>query len=157
MLAIVKFGRYTTDSISCYWARAKRYWQFETEVLREKPLEVSPFVSKSHMERARAFVMRIRPVSAWAVAIQHAEFLQFVTENSGHFDRSCTSHVAIDNGTERKFINSYLSHLTPWSTFVLEKLPAAGLKKFTDFHGTKLSITGSLCYSFWNLVWARWI
>ena len=90
MLAIVKLGRYTTDSISInygYWALAKWYWQFETEVLWKKPLEVSPFASKFHMERAQAYVMRVRHLSARTVAIQHADFLLFVTENSGHFDR----------------------------------------------------------------------
>jgi hypothetical protein len=129
MLAIVKFGRYTTDSISIkygYWALAKWYWQFETEVLWEKLLEVSRFPSKSHMERAQAYVMRVRRLSARTVAtIQHADFLQFVTENSGHFGRSCTSYDVTDNGNERKFIDSYLCQLTPWRTLVLEKLPVA--------------------------------
>jgi hypothetical protein len=132
MLAIVKFGRYTTDSISVsygYWALAKWYWQFDTEVLWEKHLEVSPFPWKSHMEGAQVYLIRVRHLSVRAVAIQFAGFLKFVTENSGQFCRSCTSYVAVGNGTERKCINSYLCQLTPWSIFVLEKLPVARVKE----------------------------
>ena len=155
MLSIVKFRQYTTESISTsygYWALAKWYWQFETEVLWEKYLEVSPSPWKSHTERAQVYLMRVRYLSARAVAKQLANFFKFITENSGQFCRSCTSCVAVGNGTERKFINSYLCQLTPWSTFVLEKLPVAELRKFAEFHGTKLSITGSLRDSFWNPV-----
>jgi hypothetical protein len=155
MLAIVKFGRYTTNQLWLLSTCEVIPIVWNRSTLRKTSRSVSFCTEISHGTSPVLYDDSPTPkrpsrdnTTCWFLIICNWKFWAFFVD-------FCTSYVAIGNGTGRKFVNSYLYQLTPLSTFVLEKLPVAELRKFTDFHGTELSIRGSLLDSFWNVVWAR--